>query len=281
MKHLGSLFLALILIVLTSYSLPNTANAQDDESLSGTEQADNAEQADNSRLSLDDPDEPDDARITLDDNSDIDVIADKNDDSPVLGHGFGLGMSFVGVPNGILDAWFSKHGSLWSGGAVNMGFSFDYFLRFKVPCEMRFSLSWVNGRTGDAYWLDKDYADRTYLADYIVNNHSLVNLEVAAYHIIPIIDEIAFYYGGGIWGGVVLDDSRGYAIRSSCALYADDITQCPHEPGHVPLTQMPKVFGFVMVTLGFKFTVLDILTIRAEGGFKGYFYGQLGVGVEF
>lgn len=205
-------------------------------------------------------------------------VVDEN--SPVLGHGMQLGMSFLGVPGSLLDNWFSSHGNTWDG-SVNMGFSLDYFLRFKRPCEMRFTLSWVNARTGDAYWLDKNNSDRPQLADYITHNYSVVGIEVAAYHVIPIIDEIAFYYGGGGWFGATLGSAKSYAIRSSCANSSDDITTCPHEPGSVSVDGIPPVFGFVVATVGFKFTLFDMMTIRAEGGFKGYLYGQLGVGVEF
>lgn len=219
-----------------------------------------------------------DEKVSEDEES---VDIDDEKDSVVKGHGFQLSMAFVGVPGYILDKWFSEHGDVWKDGVVNMGFSVDYFLRFRAPCEMRFALSWVNGRTSSAYWLDKNYSDRPHLADYIENNYSIVALEVTAYHVISIIDQVAFYYGGGLWGGVVLDDAKSYAIRSDCAAHADDLSTCPHEPGSIPLTQMPKMFGFVVATLGFKFTLWDRMTIRAEGGFKGYFYGQLGVGLEF
>ena len=205
-------------------------------------------------------------------------VVDEN--SPVLGHGMQLGMSFLGVPGSLLDNWFAEHGNTWDG-SVNMGFSLDYFLRFKRPCELRFSLSWVNARTGDAYWLDEDHSTRPQLADYITHNYSVLALEVTAYHVVPIIDEIAFYYGGGGWFGVTMGDAKSYAIRSSCATNTDDISVCPHEPGSVAVEGIPPVFGFVVATVGFKFTLFDMMTIRAEGGFKGYLYGQLGVGVEF
>ncbi len=217
---------------------------------------------------------------TAADEDDSDV--DKSSSSDIVkGRGLQLGMSFIGVPGYIIDNWFSHHGNVWEDGAINMGVSLDYFLRFQAPCEMRFSLSWVNARTGSEYWIDKRYSDRPHLADYIVNNYSVLSLEVAAYHVVSIIDEIAFYYGGGFWGGIMLDEAYGYAVRSSCANASGDLSQCPHEPGKIPITQVPPAFGFVMVTLGFKFTLLETLTIRAEGGFKGYFYGQLGLGVEF
>ena len=202
------------------------------------------------------------------------------DETVIRGHGFQLGMSFLGVPGYFFNPWFAKHGSTWDG-VVNMGVSLDYFLRFQVPCELRFTLSWFNARTGSTYWLDDDHKNAPHLAHYIVNQLSSVNIEIAAYHIVPIIDEISFYYGGGLWGGVVLGDIKSHAIRSSCALSGGDLDTCPHEPGSVSATGLPPVFGFVMVTLGFKFTLMEWLTIRAEGGFKGYFYGQLGLGVEF
>lgn len=200
--------------------------------------------------------------------------------SVVAGHGMQLAMSFNGVPNAMIDHWFSNHGEMWDGVA-SMGFALDYFLRFRVPCELRISLSWVNARTGDAYWLDKDYADRPELADYVRNGLSMVNLEVAAYHMIDMAEWATFYYGGGIWGGVVLGNVESYAIRESCASDNDDWTSCPHVPGSVPVTGIPPVFGFVMVSLGVKFQFLEVMTARVEAGYKGYFYGQLGLGVEF
>ena len=211
---------------------------------------------------------------------------DNDEDKIVKGHGLQLGMTFLGVPDSIIDNWFQYHGSTWDN-ATNMGFSLDYTLRFVRPCEMRFSLSWVNAKTGDAYWLNADHKNQLQLADYIRQDYSIIALEVAAFHIIPIVQnasaltELDFYYGGGIWGGVVLDSARRYAIRSSCARESSDITSCPHEPTSSEFLEMPGGFGFVTVALGFKFTLVDILTIRAEGGFKGYFFGQLGLGVEF
>ena len=211
---------------------------------------------------------------------------DSDEDKIVKGHGLQLGMTFLGVPDSIIDNWFQYHGSTWDD-TVNMGFSLDYTLRFVRPCEMRFSLSWVNARTGDAYWLNADHKNQLQLADYIHQDYSIIALEVAAFHIIPIVrnasalTELDFYYGGGFWGGVVLDSAKRYAIRSSCARESSDITSCPHEPTSSEFLEMPGGFGFVTVALGFKFTLVDILTIRAEGGFKGYFFGQLGLGVEF
>ena len=219
-------------------------------------------------------------------NSDVSPIKyieppKEDENSLVKGHGFQLGLTFLGIPGYILDNWFSEHGNVWENGAVNMGYSLDYVLRFKRPCELRFSLSWVNGQTGDDYWLDQNYADRPQLADYVVQNYSVVGIEVAAFHVVPIVDQFAFYYGGGGWFGAVVGNAKTYAISSKCATTSDDISGCRHEPGSVPLTQMPPVMGFAIVTLGFKYTIAELITLRAEGGFKGYFYGQLGIGVEF
>ncbi|MBQ9396311.1 MAG: hypothetical protein IJU23_12470 [Proteobacteria bacterium] len=270
--------LIIVLALAALFFLPSLALADDAESasspilLTDDDEAE-AQDADSDTVAADEAN---------DEANEADKKADKTpSESPVKGHGLQLSMSFLGIPGYIFDHWFSEHGNVWQGDAVNMGFSLDYFLRFKAPCEMRFSLSWANAATGDAYWLDERYSNKPQLADWIENNHSIISLEIAAYHIVSITDQIAFYYGGGIWGGLILDGSKSYAIRESCAKLTDDISTCPHEPGSVPLTQVPAGFGFVMVTLGFKFTVLDIMTIRAEGGFKGYFYGQVGVGVEF
>ncbi|MBO4350174.1 MAG: hypothetical protein J6A01_04395 [Proteobacteria bacterium] len=260
------------------------AQKADSESSGAADAAENASvQADNTtapkkRVLLDDDDDDD-----TDGDASSNPVAAKpaaDENSLVKGHGLQMGVNFLGMPDGAFDIWFSHHGSTWDG-VVNMGFNLDYFLRFKAPCEMRFSLAWNNARTGSAYWLDKRYDDRPHLADYIVNKYHVLSIEVAAYHVISIIDEIAFYYGGGGWGGLVMGEARGHAIRSACAESEGVSENCPHEPGSVKLTQMPKFFGFAMVTLGFKFTLWEIMTIRAEGGFKGYLYGQLGLGVEF
>ena len=248
--------------------------ASDDASDEGVEQADD-EEVQNEDAEL----QADDADVQGAESSALAVGEDKGE-GVVAGHGFQIAMSFNGVPNGILDHWFAHHGEVWDGVA-SMGFALDYFLRFRVPCELRISLSWVNARAGDAYWLDKDHADSPILADYVHNDMSMINLEIAAYHIIDMADWAAFYYGGGLWGGVLLGDAKSYAIRSSCVSGNDNWTSCPHEPGSVPVTGVPPVVGFVMVSLGFKFKFLDVMTARVEAGFKGYFYGQLGLGVEF
>lgn len=209
------------------------------------------------------------------------VLAAAPSDSVIKGHGLALSMSVLGMPGGIFGSWFAEHGNHWDNGAVNMGFSLDYTLRFVLPLELRFSLAWANLRTGDAYWLRNKYSEQPQLASYVKSDHSVVSLEVTAFHIIDIIDEIAFYYGGGLWGGVVLGDGRSYAIRSECALSTDSLQDCPHEPGNTEVLGLPPVLGFVTVALGFKFTLLEILTLRTEFGFKGYLYGQVGIGVEF
>ena len=204
-------------------------------------------------------------------------------ESVILGHGLQLGMSFIGIPGSIFGAWFDKYGKMWDGVA-NMGFSLDYTMRFKFPMELRLSLSWANLRTGNGYWLKSENAEYPELADYIVSSLSTVAIEAAVYHMIPIIDNISFYYGGGLWGGVVMGDLNAYAIDHECAVYSNsfgDIDQCSHSPSSHSVKGVPPVLGSLIVTLGFKFTVFDRMTIRTEGGFKGYFYGQLGVGIEF
>lgn len=221
-------------------------------------------------------------RTTRVDPIPVEVVPDQDvdDDSLVRGHGMQMGLTFAGIPGALLDRWFVKHGNTWDD-SVNMGFSLDYFLRFKQPCEMRFSLSWLNAKTGDAYWLTRDQRNNPQLSDYIVQDYHILSLEVAAFHVVSIIDEVAFYYGGGGWVGLTMGNAKQYAIRSSCALSSNNTSSCPHEPGSVEVLGIPPVFGFVTVALGFKFTILDMMTIRAEGGFKGYLYGQLGLGVEF
>lgn len=208
-------------------------------------------------------------------NNDVDV-----DSAIVRRHNIGLGIAFVAVPSGILDHWFVEHGNMWENTA-NMGFSLDYTLRFSVPCDLRFSLSWTNVRTNDAYWLPRANDDQPQLARYVHNDLSVVALEVAAFHIIPIIDAIDFYYGGGLWGGVLLGNVRAHAVRTTCPHLRDDLHACPDEPGEFPVVGIPTIIGFLSATIGFQFRVWQHMTIQAEGGFKGAFYGRLGMGVDF
>lgn len=282
---------AFLLAIVFSVCFPMTLAAQEGQASSARivlDDASESDEADEVQAVEEDSNELSEGEVNAEDVqiSEVDTeqaSADEwdADETPIVkGHGFQLGMTFAGVPGYVLDGWFDYHGNVWDGTA-NMGFSLDYFLRFSAPCEMRFSLSWLNAGTGDAYWLRSNRSDSPWLADYVENGISFVNIEVAAYHMIPIIDEIAFYYGGGLWGGVRLGDAYSYDIRSECGRGGGDLNACPHDPGRVKVMGLPQVMGFVMVTLGFKFTVWDIMTIRAEGGFKGYFYGQLGLGVEF
>ena len=223
----------------------------------------------------------DEVWVWADRTEDGNITSDK--ESVIRGHGLQLGMSLVGIPGYIFGSWFDKHGNMWDGVA-NMGFSLDYTMRFTFPMELRLSLSWTSLRTGGAYWLKESNADSPELADYIVNTLSTVAIEAAVYHMIPIVDNISFYYGGGLWGGVVLGDLQAYAVDSDCADYLHsfgDIDQCGHASFGHAIQGVPPVLGSLIVTLGFKFVVLEKMTIRAEGGFKGYFYGQVGLGVEF
>ncbi len=268
-------------IILTDEDDDASPAVRDDEG----QAADNADNNDVALLPVDP-----EAMPQTDDSSNIAVASTVDDDSNsekiIKGHGLQLGLTFLGVPDSIIDNWFAYHGSMWDGTA-NMGFSLDYILRFTAPCEMRFSLSWINAKTGDDFWLTNDHKEQLHLADFIRQDYSIVAIEVAAYHIIPIVQnasaltELDFYYGGGLWGGIILGGAEKYAIRSSCAYSAGDIKDCPHEPTSSDFTEMPWGIGFATIALGFKFTLVDILTIRAEGGFKGYFFGQLGMGVEF
>lgn len=226
----------------------------------------------------------DDDRYEQEDIDDIDgqaSLAESPTESVIKGHGIGLSMSILGIPGSVFGSWFAEHGNHFENGAVNMGFSLDYTLRFMIPLELRFSLAWANLRTGDAYWLRNKYSQQPQLASYVKSDHSIVSLEVTAFHVIDIIDEIAFYYGGGLWGGVVLGGGQSYAIRAECALNSESIKDCPHEPGSTVVLGLPPVLGFVTVALGFKFTLLEMLTLHTEFGFKGYLYGQVGIGVEF
>ena len=203
-------------------------------------------------------------------------------ESVLRGHGLQLTMSLVGIPGYVFDAWFDQHGNMWDGVA-NMGFSLDYTMRFTFPMELRLSLSWTSLRTGSAFWLETSNTGRPELASYVINTLSTVALEAAVYHMIPITDAIAFYYGGGLWGGVVLGSLESRAIHPDCAdqPFFDPGEICGHAPSGNNVQGLPPVIGSLIVTLGFKFVLLEHMTIRAEGGFKGYFYGQVGLGVEF
>ncbi len=223
-------------------------------------------------------------RISLNDPDEAQPL-DHDNDSPIKGHGMGMSLSFVGVPSSLISHWFDKHGDTWDGVA-NMGFGLDYTMRFVFPMELRLSLSWTSARTGDAYWLIHE--DEPTLADYIENNLSIVAIEAAVYHIVSIADHVSvfdhidFYYGGGLWGGVLLGEARAHNINGVCASDQADIESCNYSPGYHVVDELPPIFGFVEATVGFKFSFLDDkLTVRAEGGFKGYLYGQLGIGVQF
>ena len=222
-------------------------------------------------------------RISLNDDDPLQPASDETLESlqpTIKGHGLELAMSLVGVPGYSYGIWFTEHGYNMDGVA-NMGFALDYTIRFRFPMELRLGLSWTYIGTGDAYWLSEDNKNYPELADYIENTLSFIAIEAAVYHMVPITEQIAFYYGGGLWGGVVLGSVDAYAIDSTCSLNADNLSDCGHSPISSRIDTVPPVLGSLIVTLGFKFTVFEKMTIRTEGGFKGYFYGQVGVGVEF
>ncbi len=279
-------FLLLVLCLLPcSAWAQDAADTADDAAVDqvAADQAEYAETADvqsDTRISLNN----DFGRISLNDNDPLQPASDETVDSlePVIkGHGVELAMSFLGIPGGVYGKWFVEHGYNWDNGAVNMGFSLNYTMRFRFPMELRLGLTWANLSTGDAYWLNEKRENNPELADYIKNSLSTVAIEAAVYHVIPIIDEVAFYYGGGLWGGVVLGELKAYAIDSNCAQNNSDFTSCRYAPTSNKIGGVPPVIGSLIATIGFKFTLFERMTIRAEGGFKGYLYGQVGVGVEF
>ena len=196
-------------------------------------------------------------------------------------HDFMVTGHFIDVPGFLIEPWFSLHDDMWKGQA-NMGISFDYVLRVVDLLEFRASIQWNDFSMQGGYWLQKDYTNN--LADWVEQDISSIGIDLEIFGYVQIVPQISFYYGGGVWGGALLGKATSYSINSTCANdYApgSPLDNCSHSPTGVPVKGLPPVFGFASVTVGFKFVPVEHFVIRTEGGFKGFFYGSLGMGIEF
>ncbi len=84
-------------------------------------------------------------------------------------------LTYVNIPNFVLDAFFSSHTGMWEGDAVNLSYGLNWSYSRPDAYEISAAVQQTSMATGDGYWLQK--GDRVEQADWSTNNLSTLSLE--------------------------------------------------------------------------------------------------------
>lgn len=193
------------------------------------------------------------------------------------------GGRIVGVPDGMIDPWFEKHGSHWEGQS-NFSFGLDYTLRFVDVLDLNIGVYYTDLSMVPQYWLEVD--SKVDSADYIKQTLQTVSLEVNVFGIYDFLPNqmLGIFYGGGLWGGAVFGEVAKANVDPECAQGVADgigsLEYCPYDRTFIPQDGLPPVLGFVNVAAGVRSVLSERFVLRAEAGFRGYFYGGLAMGFQ-
>ena len=84
-------------------------------------------------------------------------------------------VSYVNIPNFVLDGFFSRHTGMWEGDAVNLSYGLNWSYSRPDAYEISAAVQQTSMATGDGYWLEK--GDRVEEADWTTNNLSMLSVE--------------------------------------------------------------------------------------------------------
>ena len=84
-------------------------------------------------------------------------------------------VSYVNIPNFVLDGFFSRHTGMWEGDAVNLSYGLSWSYSRPDAYEISAAVQQTSMATGDGYWLEK--GDRVEEADWTTNNLSMLSVE--------------------------------------------------------------------------------------------------------
>jgi len=84
-------------------------------------------------------------------------------------------ISYVNIPNFVLDGFFSRHTGMWEGDAVNLSYGLNWSYSRPDAYEISAAVQQTSMATGDGYWLEK--GDRVEEADWTTNNLSMLSVE--------------------------------------------------------------------------------------------------------
>jgi hypothetical protein len=84
-------------------------------------------------------------------------------------------VSYVNIPNILLDGFFSRHTGMWEGDAVNLSYGLSWSFSRPDAYEISATVQQASMATADGYWLEK--GDRVEEADWTTNDLSMLSVE--------------------------------------------------------------------------------------------------------
>lgn len=84
-------------------------------------------------------------------------------------------VSYVNLPNFVLDGFFSRHTGMWEGDAVNLSYGLSWSYSRPDAYEISATVQQTSMATADGYWLEK--GDRVEEADWTTNDLRMLSVE--------------------------------------------------------------------------------------------------------
>ena len=84
-------------------------------------------------------------------------------------------VSYVNIPNFVLDGFLSRHTGMWEGNAVNLSYGLSWSYTRPDAYEISATVQQTSMATADGYWLEK--GDRVEEADWTTNDLSTLGVE--------------------------------------------------------------------------------------------------------
>ncbi len=84
-------------------------------------------------------------------------------------------VSYVSIPNFVLDGFLSRHTGMWEGDAVNLSYGLGWSYTRPDAYEISATVQQTSMATADGYWLEK--GDRVEEADWTTNDLSMLSVE--------------------------------------------------------------------------------------------------------
>lgn len=201
------------------------------------------------------------------------------------------------VPDGLLDAFYDEHASLWSEGQTNASIGAAFSWRKRGELELSVLVDWVDLSTPDAFW--KEAGKPATDADWTQINLQVLSLVFASYWNWAPTPWLTPYVGGGIGVGVLLGDIVRYdpVDNGACEQglgqdpnqFAPDVcfgADGGADPGQVelgrPESGLPiPVIPVVHAAGGVRFNIAEHAVLRLELGVNNYLYAGASIGAQW
>ena len=127
-------------------------------------------------------------------------------------------VSYVNIPNFVLDGFFSRHTGMWEGDAVNLSYGLNWSYSRPDAYEISAAVQQTSMATGDGYWLEK--GDRVEEADWTTNDLSMLSVETQFHWLTGMSGDgrTQLAYGFGLGVAKVSGEFKKYDL---------DVGRCP------------------------------------------------------